>query len=215
MKLDDFIEKLANDVSKETPRTPPSRVTFSIFALVIVYGVVLQAVLGIQPEISWQLSSWIFVTEVGLLFLISLTSCTAVAYFAYPDLKQRVFPERFKYFVAGLVVLLLLLQGSYAAEYAEVEQVSPPHTIECSICILLAAILPAFLLSVVVKKGATTRPLGSAFAVAVGSCSFCALALRLAEDNNSVTHIFIWHYLPIVLVTVFAVLVGRRLFRWH
>jgi hypothetical protein len=64
------------------------------------------------------------------------------------------------------------------------------------------------------KKGATTNYDFSGFMLGLSAVSFSYLTLRLIEPNDVISHIILWHYVPMMVAIIVAVFVGRIFLKW-
>lgn len=57
-------------------------------------------------------------------------------------------------------------------------------------------------------------PLQAGFIAVIAAVSVGAITLRLAEPNDQIAHLLVWHYLPSVFFASLGALLGRYLLRW-
>ncbi len=107
---------------------------------------------------------------------------------------------------------MAVLTNQYMAMSPEISL--PPTAMECTICILLYAAVPAAWLMVLLRRHATTCPAIAGGLVVVAATSIGALALRLQEQTDSIPHLLTWHYLPMVLFSMVGMQLGRIFFKW-
>jgi hypothetical protein len=85
---------------------------------------------------------------------------------------------------------------------------------ECALCIAAVALIPSALLFALIRKGATIRPLQAGSFAVLAASSVGGLTLRLAEANDSLMHLVVWHYLPALLFATLGAVIGKKLLRW-
>lgn len=219
MSLDQFVNNLSKDVLKKRWAPSPSQLLKYLIPLLALYTLLAQLQLGFRPDMQLQLGRASFLAEIALLFALLITSVVGVVTLAYPDLKQTKYKTRIPLFIcAGLALVASLELAAPTAPTEVLPEVArflaENHTIECTIAIAFVSALPTVLLFALVKFGSTVKPGLAGGYIALAASAFGALTLRLAESNDSVSHLFCWHYLPIILLTVVGTKLGKLLLKW-
>ncbi len=88
------------------------------------------------------------------------------------------------------------------------------HKIECTICIMFVAIIPAILIFTILKKGATIKPLQAGSFTVLAASSLGYLILRFSEANDAISHLLIWHYLPMICFAILGAVIGKFFLKW-
>ena len=85
---------------------------------------------------------------------------------------------------------------------------------KCTLCIALLSLPPALFMSWQIRRMASVRPRLAAMNAFLAAFAAAALALRLSEPADSMMHLVIFHYLPMLAAAALGSLIGRRIFRW-
>ncbi len=208
-KTDQLIASLA---ATATPQ-PPVRLrnlcirSMAAFAL---YAAVLIACSGVRPDLATAASNPLFVIEILLLVALVMSAALSATLAAFPDHHQ------YNKLLWLPVVLLLAFGGVLAAELLvnPSDVVPSGHGPECLSCISLYALLPGAYLLVTMRRLASTRPGFAGATALLESFSLGALALLIKEATDYMPHLIQWHYLPMLVVALIGVALGRMLLRW-
>jgi len=210
-----LIRSLSQEAKPVRLMQGPMALSLRLAAILIAYAAVLGFALEFRSDLAVQLSRPMYLAEVVALFMIFLTTLVASVHLAYPDhyQKQLVFPVPILSITA--FVALLILQGTMpedplmvlGGEYAH-------HTYECTLCIAGSTIIPVSVLLFVLHRGATVRPHLSGIFATISAAAIGCLMLRLAEANDSLPHLLVWHYAPTLLFALLGATLGKWLLKW-
>jgi hypothetical protein len=213
MSISDLIASL----SQETPKPrlkPPGYFAARLGAVLTVYGIGIQFFLELRTDLLAQFSRPMFTLEILLLVLLTVCSATAALLAMYPDVYQKPRLLNVPYAVFMALVAFMLVQFLLPHD---IRMVIPPldgQAMECAICIASVALLPSALIFALLRKGASVYPWrAGSFAMLAASGIGC-LTLRLAEANDSLLHLAVWHYLPTLFFAGLGAVIGRLVLRW-
>jgi hypothetical protein len=183
-------------------------------AVVIAISLVgITALQGLRPDFAEQVREPLFLFELVLNLLLIIVSAAASIALAYPDsahgkwLKPALLVTFFGY--SGLV----FMTASAPSTLDDMGHVMH-HTIECMLCILSYAALPALWILWRTRKLAPVRPLMSGVIALMMATSVGCLGVRLVESENVADGTVLWHYMPLVLFSALGLLFGKKIFRW-
>lgn len=206
------LERLVNELSAEAgpprPAPHPFLLTLKLFAAAAVYLALALAISGLRPDLTQALQQPWYVAELLMLLLLFATATTSAALLSFPDLHQKRALAYAPVVAFALFALTLLL--AWRANNAP----PPVHDIECTISITLVALLPAAWTFYLMRGYASTHPDWAGSIALLAAFGTGALWLRLQEANDSVGHVVLWHYLPMLLAGFIGWILGRRLLRW-
>lgn len=212
MQSEELISQLAQHAESTSKRATPARLFALWLAALLAYIILASLWVGVRPDLSLQLSSKPYLAELIALMAILASSCLSAAYLAYPDMYQK----RRLVLLPGLAMFAFIAVLGFELAYAAPSEHSHDHDhgYMCSLHITVMALLPACLIFYGIGKMASTH-LGYAGAIAMcASFSTGALIARLGEHNDSIPHMVLWHYPPIILAALAGVLLGRWLLKW-
>lgn len=208
-----LIQKLSAGATPVTPVRPRTHVA-RLLAGLLLYLVTVQWLLGVRPDIGVQLGRPFFVGELALLVTLMVTAVTGAVYGMYPDKQQKHSVLSVPYGVAALLLVFMLIQLGMPMDPAMVMPDPHAHTVECTIYIGVAALIPAALLFAYIRKGASVVPLRSGALVVLAASAIGAFTLRLFEAIDLPSHHLLWHYVPNLFFALIGALLGRKLLRW-
>jgi hypothetical protein len=207
---EDLIHKLAKDTIPKCIRSPWC--LFSIWALaaVIYAGLILAFYLHPRADLMIKFHDPLFAAEIATLLGLAVSAMYSAAVLSFPDLYQsrRVLIVPVIFFIAFCMVM--------AFSWGATVPANPPMPtgMECLVCITLLSVAPALLIFYQIRKMASTRPAYAGAAATLSAFAIGALTLRLSEDTNSITHIVVWHYAPMLAAAAIGICLGRKLLKW-
>ncbi|MFZ3017195.1 MAG: DUF1109 domain-containing protein [Gallionella sp.] len=206
------LEQLVNELSAEAghprPAPHPFILSLKLFGAAAAYLALALAISGLRPDLAQALQQPWYVAELLMLLLLFAASTTSAALLAFPDLHQK---RALAYApVVAFALFALTMLFAWRADTAP----PPLHDIECTISITLVALLPAAWTFYLMRGYASTHPDWAGSIALFAAFGTGALWLRLQETNDSVAHVVLWHYLPMLLAGVIGWILGRRLLRW-
>ncbi len=166
---------------------------------------------GIRADISIQLSNEIYNFELFANSLLLIASAYTAVSLAYPD---RITNKSTSFLLLGLalygvsIIFKLLENTEFSGEHIHI------HSIECLICILSFAIIPAIFITWRLRKLATVKPALLGAVCLLMATSVGTLGVLIVESEVVSTGLILWHYLPIFALSFLGYLLGRKIFSW-
>lgn len=200
--------------------TPAARISSPVYysirlvLVLAVYALGTQLFLGLRPDLAMQFTRPWFVAEIALLVALLFSSVGASVLSMYPDAYQKPRLLTLPYMLFALLCCMIGLQILLVPDPRMALPVAGLHCIECTICIGAVAVLPTALIFALQRSGASVEPEKSGTFTALAASAVGCLTLRLAEENDSLTHLAGWHYLPIVLFAALGARIGKSLLKW-
>lgn len=215
--MDDTNRLIATLSAQATAVNPLRPQRYAVFLLCVlgVYAFCAQCWLeGFRPDLAQQLMRPGFVIELFLLAFMLVSSCVAVMYAMVPDGAHRRLLLRLPYFASGAMLLLLAVQLLMPHDPRMVMPTPLSHARECTIYIGYASLFPAIFVFALLRRGASVVPMQAGLLAVIASVSVGALTLRLAEANDAIMHLLVWHYAPSLFFAVLGASLGRLFLRW-
>ena len=209
-ELERLISQLASDPAGVEAAPHPYRLALTWTGAAAAYLAAALLVSGVRPDLAQALARPWFVAELAALLLIFLATSLSAALLAFPDLYQKRGVALAPLWAFALFLGVLLL--SWLAD--DPPAALPAHSLQCSACIVLLALLPAAWIFYTMRKFASAHYLWAGSAAMLAAFSVGALWLRLQEANDSIAHVIEWHYLPMLAFGLCGMLLGKALLRW-
>ena len=195
----------------------PTRVSKSPWHMALVWLVgftiyVALAVLasGLRVDILAQLKTPLFALEIALLVALVVSCAVSAAVLSFPDRYQArraaQMPLAFFALFAAIILFALITQ-------AVPVELAIKHC-ECTLFMTFYALLPAAALFYSMRRAASTSPAAASCVAVLTAFAIGALILRLEEQTDSVSHVVMYHYLPMLAAALLGLMVGRKLLRW-
>lgn len=206
------LEQLVNELSAEAghprPAAHPFLLSLKLLVAAAAYLALALAISGLRPDLAQALQQPWYVAELLMLLLLFAAATTSAALLSFPDLHQK---RTLAYApVVAFALFALTILFAWRADTAP----HPVHDIECTISITLVSLLPAAWTFYLMRGYASTHPGWAGSIALLAAFGTGALWLRLQEANDSVAHVALWHYLPMLLAGFIGWVLGRRLLRW-
>ncbi|PJB73582.1 MAG: hypothetical protein CO093_00365 [Alphaproteobacteria bacterium CG_4_9_14_3_um_filter_47_13] len=129
---------------------------------------------------------------------------------------QKPLPHPMKqamFWLAGTMVWLAALSGynGFRADMAD-KLADPFYVAELA---LLFGTPPGIAMFLIVRKGAPIQCCWAGSMATWSVTAFGYLCMRLIEQNDNPAHLIVWHALPIVLMCVAGMMMGKYALRWR
>lgn len=214
MKTDDLINQLGEQAKPVKPlRSPLMRAMLWLFMLGIcmLIGIV---IVGLRPDFYDMMMHPVFILEMVSLLIAGIFAIIATFQLSIPC--EKVYPSTWA--LLGVSSLLLFTRMVICFIYATPEGIAAYASSLIGMPVigksLVISALPAGVLFWLIKKGAPVRIGLTAIAALLALASFAAMGCRSICPMNDPAYIFIWHGLPLMILIIIGLLVGRSALRW-
>lgn len=208
--IEQLVASLAAEAEQVKAAPHPYTLAAKWAAAAAAYLAVALAVSGLRPDLAQALHNPWYVAELGALLLIFIATTGSAALLAFPDLHQKPALAYAPLWLFALFALLLAFAWSADNPPAPL----PEHSWQCALSITLVALLPAAWTFYAMRAYASTHFRLAGSIALLSAFSVGALWLRLHEVNDSIYHVVLWHYLPMLAAGLLGLWLGRRLLRW-
>lgn len=217
MNSKELIEQLTKEIGPQAAQQPlrsPGYYALRLVLVLLVYGVTAESCQELRPDVIAQLGRPAYLIEILLLAMLSASSAVAAILSMYPDAYQKKRLLKLPYYLSGAFILFMAAQLFLPADPMMI--IPPPggHSIECAICVASVAFIPSALIFALLRKGASVSPIKAGSFAVLAATGLSCLTLRLAEDNDSIRHLLLSHYMPTLLFAMLGAFIGKRLLRW-
>ena len=209
MKTEQLIASLASEAAPKKPAAPPLKQLVWWVCGGAAYVAVLLIFFGLRPDLSARLHAPLFLAELAALAGIVLATGLAAIALSFPDRYQQSWIVRLPLvpLLAFIIILALASQGTPMPP-------PPQHGVECLLCISLFTLIPGALLLYRLRQQASVEYHLAGGLAMLAAFSLGALAFRLSEPTDAITHLIEWHYLPMLVFGLFGLWLGQRFLKW-
>jgi hypothetical protein len=208
--INELIGKLAEDNTPVKPAHHPALLSVEWVASAVFYLAVALMISGMRTDLLAKLHETWFAAEIVALVAILVATSLSAALLSFPDLHQlrRVAYVPAAAFAAFVAVMFFALRAD--------QPPSPPpiHSVECTLSITMLAVIPAVWIFFVMRKFASTHHYWAGSIALLCAFSVGALWLRLYEQTDSIAHVIEWHYLPMLLIGLIGMFLGKLVLKW-
>lgn len=209
MLTEQLIGDLVQKMESVKPASSPYRLFVKWLILAIAYIAIITLFLDVRPDFADKLTSPLFAAEILALAGIIASSLLSASILAFPDLYQNTKMALLP--VPMFLLFIIVMAMAFLADNPPAPL--PAHNKECLICITLLSLLPGAFILYNIRKFASTHYYMAGMVAALAAFSIGAMALRISEKTDSISHVLEWHYLPMLGVCVIGVFLGKLL-KW-
>lgn len=208
--IESLIGQLAQEGGAVKPALHPLKLGLQWMALSAAYLLVLLLVSGVRNELAVAFENPWFAIEVALLVAMYIATSVSAALLSFPDVYQMRRAVWMPLAVFGVFACVLFMAWRGDVPPAPL----PIHGIECTLAILMVALLPGAGLLYAMRQLASTHYQSAGSIALLHAFSVGALWLRLQENNDSILHVLQWHYLPMIGFGILGLWVGKLILKW-
>lgn len=167
--------------------------------------------MGVRPDLLAALSAPVTLAKTLLPLVLLAVALPAALRLTRPGAAVRLWPLA----VPLALSLLLVVLAALSAPPGQILRLVIGQTaVKCLSSITLLSLVPIVLATLVLRRGAPTRPVlaGAMVGLAAGACAAAGYALTCGEDSP--LFYVTWYGGAILAATGLGALVGGRLLRW-
>lgn len=174
----------------------------SLVAITLMYG--------IREDIQLQLGNPFFVMELAIHGCFMLASALLASAAGFPG---RIKKAHFilAYIGASLGYGWLIYMALNPIHTADDTH---PHGMACAVCIVSFTVIPALWYFMMVRKLAVTMPAISGSAALCMATAIGCIGVRLVENETAHQGLLLWHFLPLLLLSLCGIMIGQKFIRW-
>jgi len=214
MKTEDLIQQLVNE-GPQKPMPHPMRQTMVWLLGMLVYLILITMYIGFRPDINQKLGEISYTFEFILLLGLGITSALSAFCLSRPDGHQMPW---LKFVPFGFLLVWIITAFSGMSEQINLENLAHSMALnhfDCPSYIAIFSIPPGMALFFLVRMGVTTQCYWAGSMATLSVTSFGYLLMRLIEPNDNPAHLIVWHALPIMLICMLGMIIGRLVLKWR
>lgn len=164
------------------------------------------AISGLRFDINEALLSARFVTESLTLFALAILSTISALYVSIPNLKSL----RAK----NIVITNLIFWFAFLLYFlANSEKPIAGWGFACAREVALNSIAPAIVIFFTIRKGATLDRITGGWLILTSAAAFGALATQFSCPSTDPLHVLVWHAVPVVLIGIVGIGLGKLIIK--
>ncbi len=209
MNTDNLINSLASDLQEVKPACHPFKKALPWFSFGLLYVCFAVAVLGIRPDFVERISNDVYLLELMIVFLMSLSAAFCSLWLGVPDMRGQRWMLAVPFSMLSLLVFWLL-----AKTILYLEAIPAMYWSGCIGEALIFGVIPAVTLVFLASRGKTTKPqlMSVVNTIAVGGLGY--LGLRITCPVEEIGHLMFHHFLPYVFIGGVIFVAGIKIYRW-
>jgi hypothetical protein len=211
MDTESIIQRLAT-AGPRKPLAHPLITAGKWLLAVSVYAFVIAVFSDLRPDLAMKRHQPVYLIELAGMLATSVTAAVAASWLALPDVGQRPW-------IRYLPMLPLMLLGVILWKDIGTAGLGPLiaciklKRFDCIMRIFLFSLLPATWLFWNIHRAAPTRCCWAGIMAALTVASLGYILLRLIDPNDDASQLMVWDFLPVLLVTMIGMVIGKLYFR--
>lgn len=204
-----LITTLADQATPIAPARPLT-LSFAWAAGSLFYIIALLFFFGLREDLGSQLQHPLFAAEISTLAWLALAAAMSAALLSFPDQYQK---QTLLWLpVIPALVFLAVLYMAWLNDNPPAP--TPAHGFECLLCIVCFSSFPAAWMFYQLRRQAGIHYYISGAVSLLAACGMGCLALRLSEPVDSISHLIMWHYLPMLGFAMLGLWLGKTFLKW-
>jgi hypothetical protein len=211
MNTDDFINRLAVQGAHK-PMSHPLVIAGKWLAFLFVYFIVVIIAFGLRQDIASKWAQPLYLIELSGMLVTAITAAIAASFLALPDVGGRPW-IKFAPFAPLMVLVVFLLQSILAGNAMPLIECIKLQKYACLLVITLFSIIPSIFMFIAIRRAAPTRCCWAGSMAGLSVASLGYVLLRLIDNSDDPAALIIWHFIPVMLITMAGMMVGKFYFR--
>ena len=207
MKTQQLIDQLSDEgLSQKQQPHLTSRACLCI-TLVFLYFLLVIVLQELRIDIQDKLQQNLFVIEILISLAMGISGAFAATWLSLPDVNQQPTMRAIPFiFLLALSIMIISQYFIYPVDGID-------NGLQCFINLSLTIIIPTCFVFYLITKAASVY--GGLTGVAVGLFvnGFGYATSRITEINDNIGHVLLWHFLPMIAIIVFLLLLGHIIFK--
>ncbi len=214
MKTDDFIEQLSSDVKPVRRLASPIK-RFLTWFLASFFSISIGiSLMGIRSDFDQALKNPKFVLETLVILAIAILAAAGAFVMSVPGVERKPI-IRWLVIIPSIAWPLCLAYRLYII-YSQTNSFAFifDYGFGCIKDIFLLGILPGSFLFFMLKTAAPLRLSWIGALATLSAAAVAAVGVQFTCSVDGPVHIFLWHVLPVVVIGLTGIALGKRLLRW-
>ncbi len=214
MKTDDFIEQLSNDVKPVKRLASPVK-RFLTWFLASFFSISIGiSLMGIRSDFNQVLMNPRFVLETLVILAIAILAAAGAFMMSVPGVERKPI-MRWLIIIPSIAWPLSLAYRLYII-YSQTNSFAfiIDYGFDCLRDIFILGIIPGSFLFFMLKAAAPLRLSWTGALATLSAAAIAAVGIQFTCNVDTPVHIFLWHVLPVVMIGMTGIALGKRLLRW-
>ena len=203
-------EQLIQNLSRNLQAVKPFKYTIKDYMIVlsvsffsVLFGL---AVSGIRADLQNVALAPAFVIQSTVLLLLAVLSTVAAMQISIPSLKkpvsQNIIIGTLVFWAATLIYLLFNSNSPFAG-----------WGFSCAAEILANSLAPTVVIFYMIRKAATLNRFSAGWLTLTAGAAFGAIATQFSCSSMDAFHVLVWHALPVVVIGLFGIVIGKKILK--
>lgn len=214
MNTEQLISQLVNEGAQE-PLPHPVKQTMMWLLVAFLYLGGLALYFGFRADIADQLSNVFIDLELVLLLGMAVSAALAAFCLSRPDGHQKPWIKYIPFAFLLPWAIAAFAGSAHDLQLANILHAMTLNKFGCPWHIVLFSAPPGIVMFLALRKGATIRCCWAGSMAAWSVSAFAYMLMRLIEQNDDPAHLLVWHVLPIVLICMVGMMIGKFALRWR
>jgi hypothetical protein len=170
--------------------------------------------LPVRIDLMFKISDFTFELENILWFLTSFLSASVLYYSSFPERESAKLLKFPTYFALTTLFLILFSRIDFSHSSSEVMNELNLWRGRCGFIILTFSLVQASFMVLWTRKAAPNNTYSAGFWSALSASSLGCLLMQVVCPHDNSTHLLLWHFVPLTVVSFSGGLLARKFLRW-
>lgn len=206
---ENLIDSLTAELEEVKPACHPMKKALPWFIFGVLYICFAVAVLGMRSDFFDRIFDDVYILELGMVFIMSLSAALCSLWLGVPDMRGQRWMLAVPFSTLFLLVFWLI-----AITVLHLEALPAMYWSGCINEALIFGVIPAITLVLLAARGKTTKPqlMSVMNTIAIGGLGY--FGLRITCPVEEIGHLVFHHFLPYVFMGGVIFLAGIKIYRW-
>lgn len=209
-RVKNTITSLAKEGAKR-PLSSPSTTILRWALLIVTYSFIVIYLDGLREDFSIKISEGLFLIELSLLIVLTISSGVAASILALPDVIQKAW-IRFLPLIPLVIFTALLAYSTFASSALTISECMMLYRFDCIFHLIFLSLLPACIMFYSILKAAPIYCCWAGSMAGLSAASLGYVLLRIVEKSDDPFKLIIWHFLPVILIMMIGMFLGKFIF---
>jgi hypothetical protein len=184
---------------------------FFYSAMIVLIG---HKILPVREDFSLKYTNLSFEIENGLWLLISILSAVIFYFSVFPEKEESKAIKIPTYFALASLFLVVFSRMDFQHPINEFHTEMDLWRGGCGFIILIIASIQSFFLILWARKSAPNNVYITGFWAALSCSAVGCLLMQFVCARDSSAHLFLWHFVPVTLISFGGGTLARKILRW-
>jgi len=211
--MDNLIEELVEKNDKVNPILI-SQVFVKWLGMLLLYSVLVLLIKGLPEDSNQKSQDILFISEMVLSVISFIFAGFLALNLAIPNINRSKVLNYSSIIPFVIMGYLIMSSSSFEVKNLSLEESLKNNHFLITITLILYSLPAIFLTTFMVKKLNPTELSWNGFMILLSATSLGHFLIRMTEKADNIAAILVWCYFPIIILSMFGIIIGKRFLKW-